>query len=79
VPTRKKRVAWLTGSEIGPARGGLARKGSGGHNDVRLEGGDGRNRSVHMRRRVSSSAAGVPAKSRRSGSIQGHGELHGVT
>jgi hypothetical protein len=58
---------------------GLARGGSGGHNDVRLAGGDGWNRSIHVRRRVSSSAAGVPAKPRRSGSIQWHGELHGVT
>jgi hypothetical protein len=56
----------------------LARGGSGGHSDVRLDGGDGRNRSVHVRMRVSSSVAGVPAKSRRSGSIQWHGELHGV-
>jgi hypothetical protein len=31
---------------------GLARGGSGGHSDVRLDGGDGRNRSVHVRRRV---------------------------
>jgi hypothetical protein len=69
-------VARLTGVEIGPAKGGV---GSGGHRDVRLDGGDGRNRSVHVRRRVSSSAAGVPTKSRRSGSIQWHGELHGVT
>jgi hypothetical protein len=57
---------------------GLARGGSGGHSDVRLDGGDDRNRSVHVRRRVFSSAASVPAKTRRSGSIQGHGELHGV-
>ena len=57
---------------------GLARGGSGGHNDVRLDGGDVRNRSVHVCRRVSSSAAGVPAKSRRSSSVQWHGELHGV-
>jgi hypothetical protein len=54
---------------------GLARGGSGGHNDVRLAGGDGRNRSVHVRRRVSSSAAGVPAKPRRPSPIQRHGEL----
>jgi hypothetical protein len=45
---------------------------------VRLDGGDGRNRSVHARRRVFSSAANVPAKPRRSGLIQGHGELPGV-
>jgi hypothetical protein len=55
----------------------LARGGSGGHSDVRLDGGDGRNRSIHVRRQGSSSAAGVPANSRRSGSIQWHGELHG--
>jgi hypothetical protein len=58
---------------------GLARGGSGGHSDVRLDDGDGRNRSVLVRRRVFSSAAGVLAKLRQSGSIQGHGELHGVT
>jgi hypothetical protein len=57
----------------------LARGGSGGHSEVRLDGGDGRNRSVHVRRRVFSSAASVPAKPRRFGSIQGHGELPGVT
>jgi hypothetical protein len=83
VPAGKKMAARLTGGERGPARGGvgsagLARGGSDGHNDVRLDGGDGRNRSIHVRRRVSSSAAGVPAKSRRSSSIQWHGELHGV-
>jgi hypothetical protein len=57
----------------------MARGGSSGHSDVRLDGGDGRNRSVHVRRRVFSSAASVPAKPRRSGSIQGHGELPRVT
>jgi hypothetical protein len=57
----------------------LARGGSGGHSEVRLDGGDGRNRSVHVRRQEFSSAASVPAKPRRSGSIQGHGELPGVT
>jgi hypothetical protein len=57
----------------------LARGGSGGHVEVRLDVGDGRNRPVHARRRVSSSAASVPAKPRRTGSIRGHGELHGVT
>jgi hypothetical protein len=72
-------VARLTGGEIGPARGGLVRGGSGGQSDVRLDDGDDRNRSVHVRRRVSSSATGVLAKPWRSSSIQGHGELHGVT
>jgi hypothetical protein len=57
---------------------GLAQGGSGGHNDVRLAGEDGRNRSVHARRRVSSSAAGVPAKPRRPIPIPRHGELPGV-
>jgi hypothetical protein len=57
---------------------GLAPGGSGGHNGVRLDGGDGRNRSVHVRRRVLSSAAGVLAKPRRPSPIQWHGELHGV-
>jgi hypothetical protein len=58
---------------------GLAPGGPGGHNGVRLDGGGGRNRPVHVRRRVLSSAAGVPAKPRRSSSIQWHDELHGVT
>jgi hypothetical protein len=58
---------------------GSARGDSGGHVEVRLDVGDGRNRPVHERRRVCSSAASVPAKLRRTGSIQGHGELHGVT
>jgi hypothetical protein len=58
---------------------GLASGGSGGHNGVWLDGGDGRNRSVHVRRRVLSSAAGVPAKPRWPGSIQWHGELRRVT
>ena len=58
---------------------GLAWGDSGGHVEVRLDVGDGRNRPVHARRRVFSSAASVPAKPRRTGSIRGHGELHGVT
>jgi hypothetical protein len=58
---------------------GLARGDSGGHVEVRLDVGDGRNRPVHARRRVFSSAASVPAKPQRTGSIQGHGELRGVT
>jgi hypothetical protein len=56
----------------------LAPGGSDGHNGVRLDGGDGRNRPVHVRRRGLSSAASVPVKPRRSSSIQWHGELHGV-
>jgi hypothetical protein len=58
---------------------GLAPGGPGGHNDVRLDGGGVRNRPVHARRRVVSSAVVVPAKPRRSSSIKGHDELHGVT
>jgi hypothetical protein len=58
---------------------GLARGDSGGHVEVRLDVGDGRNRPVHACRRVSSSAASIPAKPWRTGSIRGHGELHGVT
>jgi hypothetical protein len=57
---------------------GLAPGGSDGHNGVRLDGWGGRNRPVHVRRRVLSSAAGVPAKPRRSSSIQWHDKLHGV-
>ena len=51
-------------------RVGLARGDSGGHVEVRLDVGDGQ---------VFSSAASVPAKPPRTGSNQGHGELHGVT
>jgi hypothetical protein len=40
---------------------GLASGGPRGHNEVRLDDGDGRNRPVHVRRRVSSSAACAPA------------------
>jgi hypothetical protein len=57
---------------------GLARGDSGGHSEVRLGDGDGRNRRVHVRRRASSSAACAPAYPRRYSSIRGHGELHGV-
>jgi hypothetical protein len=39
----------------------LASGGPGGHSEVRLDGGGGRNRPVHVRRRVISLAAGVPA------------------
>jgi hypothetical protein len=58
---------------------GLAPGGPGGHNGVRLDGGGGRNRPVHVRRRVLSSSASVPAKPLRSSSIKWHDELHGVT
>jgi hypothetical protein len=58
---------------------GLAPGGPGGHNDVRLDGGGGRNRLVHLRRRGILSAADVPAKPRRSSAIKWHDELHGVT
>jgi hypothetical protein len=57
----------------------LAPGGPGGHNGVRHDGGGGRNRPVHLRRRVISSAAVVPAKPRRSSSIKWHDELLGVT
>jgi hypothetical protein len=59
-------------------RVGLASGGPCGHNEVRLDGGDGRNRPVHVRRQASSSAACAPAYPRRYRSIQGHGELHRV-
>jgi hypothetical protein len=57
---------------------GLALGGPCGHDEVRLDDGDGRNRLVHVRRRASSSVAGAPAYPRRHRSIQEHGELHGV-
>jgi hypothetical protein len=59
-------------------RVGLASGGPCGHNEVRLDDGDGRNQPVHVRRRASSSAASAPAYPGRYRSIQGHGELHGV-
>jgi hypothetical protein len=59
-------------------RAGLASGGPCGHDEVRLIDGDGQNRPVHGRRRVSSSAAGAPAYPRRYSSIQGHGKLQGV-
>jgi hypothetical protein len=40
---------------------GLAPGGPGGHSEVWLDGGGGRNRPVHVRRRVNSSAASAPA------------------
>jgi hypothetical protein len=79
VPARKKGWRGLPTVREVRRGAGLAPGGSDGHNGVRLDDGDGRNRSVHVRRRVLSSAAGVPAKPRRPSSIQWHGELHGVT
>jgi hypothetical protein len=58
---------------------GLASGGPGDHSEVRLDGGGGRSRPVHVHRRVISSVAGVPAEQRRSSSIKRHDELHGVT
>jgi hypothetical protein len=49
-----------------------------GHDEVRLDDGDGRNRPIHMRRRASSSTACALAYPWRYSSIQGHGKLHGV-
>jgi hypothetical protein len=54
-------VARLTSGKRGPARGELASGGPGGHIEVRLDGGGDRNRPVHVRRRVDSSAASAPA------------------
>jgi hypothetical protein len=59
-------------------RAGLALGGPGGHVEVRLVDGDGRNRSGHVRRQSSSSAAYAPACSRPYCSIQWHIKLHGV-
>jgi hypothetical protein len=42
-------------------RAGLAPGGSCGHSEVRLDDCGGRNRPVHVRRRVNSSAASAPA------------------
>jgi hypothetical protein len=57
---------------------GLAQRSPCGHDEVRLNDGDGRNRPVHVRRQASSSAAGAPAYPWRYSSIQGHRKLHGV-
>ena len=57
---------------------GLASGGPCGHDEVRLDDGDGRNRPVHVRRRASSFAASAPAYPRRYRSVQGHEKLHGV-
>jgi hypothetical protein len=59
-------------------RVGLASGGPCGHDEVRLDDGDGWNRPVHVRRRASSSVASAPAYPRRYRSIQGHRELHSV-
>jgi hypothetical protein len=57
---------------------GLAPGGPGGHVEVWLVDGDGRNRSGHVRRRTGSSMLSALACSWRHRSIQGHRELHGV-
>jgi hypothetical protein len=72
-------VARLTAVREGRRGAGLASGGSSGHSEVRLDGGGGRNRPVHVRRHVISSAAGVPAEPRRSSSIKQHDELYGMT
>jgi hypothetical protein len=56
----------------------LASGGPCGHNEIRLDDGDGRNQPVHVRRRTSSSVASAPAYPRQYRSIQGHEELHEV-
>jgi hypothetical protein len=57
---------------------GLDPGGPGGHVEMRLVDGDGRNRLGHVRRRSSSSAAYAPTYSWRYCSIQWHMKLHGV-
>jgi hypothetical protein len=57
---------------------GLAPGGPGGHVEVGLVDGDGRNRSGHVLRRSGSSAAYAPACSRQYRSIQWHRKLHGA-
>jgi hypothetical protein len=71
-------VARLTRGKGGPAKGRVASGGPCGHNEVRLDDGDGRNQPVHVRRRASSSAACAPTYPLRYRSIQGHEELHWV-
>jgi hypothetical protein len=78
VPAKKGRRG-LPAVREGRRGVGLASGGPGGHSAVRLDGGGGRNRPVHVRRRVISSAAGVPAEPRRSGSIRRCDELHEMT
>ena len=57
---------------------GLAPGSPCGHDEVRLDDGDCRNRPVHVRRRASSSAAGASAYPRRYSSIQGHEKFYWV-
>jgi hypothetical protein len=71
-------VVRLTGGEEGPVKGGSDPGGPGGHVEVRLVDGDGRNRSCHVRRRSGSAAANTPVCSRRYCSIQWHRKLYGV-
>jgi hypothetical protein len=49
-----------------------------GHDEVRLDDGDGRNRPGHVRKRASSSSAGAPAYPWLYNSIQGYVKLHGA-
>jgi hypothetical protein len=77
-PRKEKGRRGLPAAREVRRRVGLASGGPCGHNEVRLDDGDGRNRPVHVRRRASSSAACAPTYPRRYRSIQGHGELHGV-
>jgi hypothetical protein len=79
VPRERKGWRGLPAAREVRRGAGLAPGGSDGHNGVRLDGGGGRNRPVHVHRRVLSSTAGAPAKLRRPSSIQWHSELHGVT
>jgi hypothetical protein len=54
-------VEGLTDGETAPVKWSGCRGGLDGHADVRIVSGDGRSRSVHARRRGSSSAARAPA------------------
>jgi hypothetical protein len=54
VTTEVNRAAWLTCGEGGPAKGGVSSGSPGGHVEVRLVDGDGRNRSGHVRWRAGS-------------------------
>ena len=51
----------LTGGEVAPVRGRVRSGVSGDHVEVRIVGGGGRSRLVHVRRRGSSSAVRNPA------------------
>jgi hypothetical protein len=68
----------LLATREGRWRAGLDPGGPGGHVEVWLVDGDGRNRSDHVRRRSGSSAACAPACSWRYCSIQWQRKLHGV-